>query len=1374
MIAMKTNGNRLNCLNHTDLIRVLNGEFPPQEFDSAIEHLEQCDDCRRTAESIQSDDVAGLPDPPTDELQNETACQAAMLKMLQTPVEQFSDESRVPSTGGDVTSLGPYRILGPLGGGGMSTVLLGEHERLRRRCAIKLLPRERVDHPGWLDRFEREMVAVAALQHPHIVSATDAGHQDGWHYLVMEYLDGLDVGCLARRTGPLFVADACEIVRQAALGLDAIHSAGLVHRDIKPSNLMLIRSGVVKVLDLGLVLDGDDPISVDDRLTTVGHLMGTVAFMSPEQLADSRDVDARADVYSLGATLFRLIAGRTPHERQGGLTKQILAITQTDAPRLDTIRDEVPAEVVELVDRMLARDPERRPATAGEIAEQLETPATGHRLKTLVRAASRTSEESSLAWGTQSPLAAAANSNRKTPPPRRWPIWIAGGLLAALVLAAIVFKIQTDRGELIVHSELDGLTLVVTQDDEVVERLQITSDADNRTVLRKGKYRVAIEGGGEALKLSEEVVTIGRGTRSEVEIQPEATINNLTGLPPTMDDQELYQGHDFDHWIRIVRFEHDLPMVCRAIVAVQTLAKSREQQIDAATATLLIARRWGGGKADQRATLEKIGPNTEPSEVFMKFLLDHFPLYPTDVAVNVIADEIAEANERSLTAISYLMALHYFGGNFGDTASPSLIGTWLDQDDAQSESEKKKLLKQIQRTSLENAPKEMENLGMTYYVIVGIQEQLGEPVLGDPLVEPFLVKILASDAPWPDPRIVEIGIELAENDREGVSWDDVIRRLFELTSASQNQRVGELFDRIEVQEPDVLLKWITQRLNKFIPAKTAVTENATSRPNFRRAASELSVNLTSDLANPDIILWQQALLFYATHCEPTQESLNLLSRVRAQMQNEKIHLTDRLFSSRVKTDVRETKVFQPINAAIEQLFARYIESNGKPPVGLPSTTENQSDSKAPAPKADVKPEPAASNPPSTLLYQGQPYEHWMATLENERDVKRVSDAMLAIEILSRDTGARPAAAEATLKLARRWGSTVTTGESETQSEQGRANVYMRSLSNLLPAYLPSPGLRAMDGELEKGNVKSRLVVVGQLNRFRTGTGERNARTRQRKEAIVGIERLSETEDGAKLIRSIIEHLQPIAAGDGVPDDPSTSGISETAVTIGLWLTLAVDSELAADTWIAEAVRQRIDERAEKWAIVVEGVDRDLNAENVWRQHPDSYGYDPGGKNVENRWGLSEDELLAAVQLRKQDESLARYDEYFCDAMMDKWFERISHRSDEAFEFLSNTATDLLVDSTALELESMRIPIAGAWSTLRSRTRSDFETTDSLLVDPDSMWSLALPFFAEQVSPNSEALDLLGLIKERLKRRTPDPTESLQPLRSAIERIENRL
>ena len=183
------------------------------------------------------------------------------------------------------------------------------------------------------------MKALGRLDHPSIVRAMDADDEDGTHYLVMEYVDGIDLSEVVRRCGPLRVPEACELIRQAASGLQYIHEHGCVHRDIKPSNLMLTPAGQVKVLDLGLaLLLSEQPAG--GELTGSGQAMGTADYMAPEQILDSHGVDIRADIYSLGCTLYKLLVGRAPFSRcdRAGLYAKWDAQVHQPAPAIRELR----------------------------------------------------------------------------------------------------------------------------------------------------------------------------------------------------------------------------------------------------------------------------------------------------------------------------------------------------------------------------------------------------------------------------------------------------------------------------------------------------------------------------------------------------------------------------------------------------------------------------------------------------------------------------------------------------------------------------------------------------------------------------------------------------------------------------------------------------------------------------------------------------------------------------------------------------------------------------------------------------------------------------------------------------------------------------
>jgi serine/threonine protein kinase len=280
--------------------------------------------------------------------------------------------------------LGEYRLLERIGRGGMGQVFRALHLRLDKLVALKVLPSDRFGDPQAVARFEREMRAVGRLDHPNIVLARDAGEVDGIHFLVMELLDGVDLAALVRKSGPLDVAIACEMIRQAASGLQHAHERGLVHRDIKPSNVMLTTSGIVKLLDLGLALIRDP--SSPQVATMDGAMMGTTDYMAPEQWSDSHRVDIRADLYSLGCTLYVLLTGEPPFANATHPTTvaKMTAHLNEPPPSIRSRRGEVPEELVLILDRLLAKNPADRFATPGELAVALAPLASSEGLRRLL------------------------------------------------------------------------------------------------------------------------------------------------------------------------------------------------------------------------------------------------------------------------------------------------------------------------------------------------------------------------------------------------------------------------------------------------------------------------------------------------------------------------------------------------------------------------------------------------------------------------------------------------------------------------------------------------------------------------------------------------------------------------------------------------------------------------------------------------------------------------------------------------------------------------------------------------------------------------------------------------------------------------------
>ncbi len=282
----------------------------------------------------------------------------------------FQANHLLQGRGGELL-LGSYVLLERLGEGGMGAVYKARNWKLGRVVALKVIKKERLTSEDAVRRFHREIRAAAALSHPNIVAAYDADEVNGTHFFAMECVEGSDLAKLIKQHGPSPVAQACDWVRQAAVGLQHAHERGLVHRDIKPHNLLLTKQGVVKVLDMGLarVAAGEDG-EISTTMTQEGMVMGTPDYMAPEQAEQSHTVDIRADLYSLGCTLYHLLAGRVPFP--GGTLIQKLKNHQSNQPApLEALRPETPQAVCEVVYKLMAKRPEDRYQTPAEAAAAL-------------------------------------------------------------------------------------------------------------------------------------------------------------------------------------------------------------------------------------------------------------------------------------------------------------------------------------------------------------------------------------------------------------------------------------------------------------------------------------------------------------------------------------------------------------------------------------------------------------------------------------------------------------------------------------------------------------------------------------------------------------------------------------------------------------------------------------------------------------------------------------------------------------------------------------------------------------------------------------------------------------------------------------------
>jgi uncharacterized protein (TIGR03067 family) len=484
----------------------------PESDCSAVEaHLALCPACRQLVDETPGDTFVSLL----------RAARTRFLASADTPSEfRLSSDTGVWERGETVALAEPpaeladhprYRPIRSLGAGGMGSVWLAEHKVMGRLVALKLIRPEFLARAEGLERFRRETQVLAQLAHRHLVGAHDAEQAGNLHFLVMEYLDGVTLADRVASEGPLAVTEACRCVREAALGLQHAHEHGLVHRDLKPQNLMLVNEpgAPVKVLDFGLaVLAVRDP--KEAVLTGKNMVVGTPDYIAPEQAEDARSADIRSDVYSLGCTLYFLLAGDVPFPEESTLRK--LVAHQTSAPKpIRSLRPEVPPGLAAVLGRMMAKDPADRYQTPAEVAEALAPFAAG-----IVPAGTTSTSQRRRRW-----LGTAA-------------AWLAGFVLVA---AGVVYRIQTDNGEVVINVDSPDVELVLLKGGTEVE--VIDTKTQKRVRVPVGTYDVQIKNKPDGIEVTHtDRIVIARGKEALVTIER----GNKVARQPVGSDKERILG----------------------------------------------------------------------------------------------------------------------------------------------------------------------------------------------------------------------------------------------------------------------------------------------------------------------------------------------------------------------------------------------------------------------------------------------------------------------------------------------------------------------------------------------------------------------------------------------------------------------------------------------------------------------------------------------------------------------------------------------------------------------------------------------------------------------------------------------------------------
>jgi len=439
-----------------------------------------------------------------------------------------------------------YELIKELGRGGMGTVYLARNKLMDRLEVLKVLSKELLTRKGTAERFLREIQLAARLHHPNVVAAYAALTIGDRLALAMEYIEGDDFGKVLRANGPLPVVNACYFASQVARGLQHAHERGMIHRDIKPANLILKKEGkkaTVKILDFGLAKVTSEE-STDGGLTHEGQILGTPDYIAPEQTIDAQNADIRADIYSLGCTLYHMLAGSPPFGRSN--LYEILRRHQSEEPKsLNLVRPDVPPELAHVVAKMVAKDPNARYQTPAEVVNALKPflkRAELSETRTILRPAAVVAPAP----------AAPTRKDRFSIGKRRILIGI-GALCGVLLLAGLLVKVRTKDGTLVVEANEPDAVVEVLNEQGQVEIIRAGGNGRLSISVDPGKHRLKVTKDGFQIYVKEfEIESAGSRSISAKLVPLEAGRSALSSSTSAKPQQESSRQASFDAWLQQV------------------------------------------------------------------------------------------------------------------------------------------------------------------------------------------------------------------------------------------------------------------------------------------------------------------------------------------------------------------------------------------------------------------------------------------------------------------------------------------------------------------------------------------------------------------------------------------------------------------------------------------------------------------------------------------------------------------------------------------------------------------------------------------------------------------------------------------------------